>query len=319
MKRLIVTALGAVMFVGAAQAAEDYPNQTITIMVPFAPGGIVDIAARIVGEELSERLGQQVVVENRTGGNGFIAAQAALQADRDGYTLLAAESGVSLINELIFDEVPYSLDEDFIPITTMSDTPIVLAAHIDTPADTVEEFVQMAQAEQVNYASPANGTLNHITGEWMAIEADLNLRHIGYRGGAPAGTALASGEVPFGILAYSSVLPYVDSGDIKFIAVTSAERAEADPELPTIQEGGIPNVDTTQWSGIFATAGTPDEIVDKLHAEIVDILNDPDVQARFAQGGARTIPQGREDFVSQLERQREEFRNIVEVSGIEME
>lgn len=316
MKGLIAATIGVLMMAGAASAAEDYPNRSITILVPFSPGGITDIAARILGEELAKRWDQQVIVENRTGGSGFIAAQAAAQADADGYTLLAAEAGVSIINELMFDEVPYNMEKDFIPIGTISDTPIVLAAHVDTPADTVEEFIAMAKEREVNYASPANGTLNHLTGEWMAVSADLNLRHIGYRGGAPAGTALASGEVPFGVLAYSSVLPYVQSGDIKFIAVTSAERVDADPDLPTLQEGGIPDVDSTQWSGIFAPAGTPEEIVEKLSTEIVALLNDPAVQARFEAVGAQAMPQSREEFAAQLERQREEFGKIVEAADI---
>jgi tripartite-type tricarboxylate transporter receptor subunit TctC len=316
MKRtLLATAAIAMMATGAAQA-QDWPNRPVTIIAPFAPGGIIDIASRIVGEALTERWGVPVVVENRAGGSGFIGAQAASQADADGYTLFAAEAGVSIINALIFESVPYNMAEDFIPITTMSNTPIVLAAHVSAGVTTVEEFIAMTRADMENYASPGNGTLNHITGEWIALEGQLTLEHIGYRGGGPAGTALASGEVPFGVLAYSSVLPYVQTGDVVIIATTSADRIAADPSLPTLQEGGIPNVDTTQWSALYAVAGTPEAIVARVHADVLAVLADPAVQARFEAVGANVIPQSREDFAAMLETQREAFARIVEAAGV---
>ena len=318
MKKLMLgAALAAFAMAPVSGAqAQDWPTRTVTIIAPFAPGGIIDIASRIVGEALSERWGVPVVVENRAGGSGFIGAQAAAQADPDGYTLLAAEAGVSLVNEMVFPSVPYAMMEDFIPITTMSDTPIVLAANSGLGITTVAEFIELTRAEEHDYSAVATASLNHLTGEWMAIEAGLQFTHVPYRGGAPSAQALASGEVPFGILAYSSVLPYVQTGDVVIIATTSAERIAADPDLPTLQEGGIPNVDTTQWAALYARAGTPDAIVERLHRDVTEILNDPAIQARFAQVGARTIPQSRADFMAQLDRQREELARIVELAGV---
>ncbi|WP_137388516.1 Bug family tripartite tricarboxylate transporter substrate binding protein [Rhodoligotrophos defluvii] len=317
MKKLIASALLAVMTtVTGAAAQESYPTRNVTILVPFAPGGIVDIAARIVGEQLSQMWGQQVIVENRTGGNGFIAATAAKRAKPDGYTLLAAEAGVSVINGLLFTEIPYDMQKDFVPITLISDTPIVVAANADSGIDSMEDFLAKAKAEQINYASPANGTLNHLTGEWMALEAGLKLRHIGYRGGAPAATALAGGEVPVGVLAYSSVRPYVESGKIKILAVTSEKRVDAAPDLPTLTESGIPKVATTQWAGIFAPAGTPDGIVQKIQRDIATVLAKPEVQKQFAAGGASVIPSTSAEFAQRLESEREQFGRIVREADI---
>jgi tripartite-type tricarboxylate transporter receptor subunit TctC len=315
MRRILLTTVVALLASGSAHAQE-WPTRAVTIIAPFPPGGIIDIAARTVGDALSERWGVPVIVENRAGGSGFIGAQAAAQAEPDGYTFLAAEAGVAIINALLFDSVPYDMAADFIPITTLSNTPIVLAANVASGVTTVEEFIAATRASEHNYSSPFTGSLNHITGEWIALEAGLNLQHIGYRGAAQAVPALASGEVTFGVLAYSSVLPYVQTGDVVIVATTSADRIAADPDLPTLQEGGIPNVDTTQWAGIFAVAGTPEAIVARMHADVTEALASPAVQARFEAVGANVIPQSREDFAAMLDAQREAFARIVEAASI---
>jgi tripartite-type tricarboxylate transporter receptor subunit TctC len=317
MKRLIALAFAALIASTLGAFAQNgYPNKNVTILVPFAPGGIVDIAARIVGERLSEMWGQQVIVENRTGGSGFIAATAAARSAPDGYTLLAAEAGVSVINELIFAKTPYSMAKDFVPITLISNTPIVVAANARSGFASMKDFLDKAKKERVNYASPANGTLNHLTGEWMALEAGLKLHHIGYRGGAPAARALASGEVPIGVLAYSSVRPYVESGNIKILAVTDSQRVAIAPDLPTLQESGVPNVASTQWCGIFAPTGTPAKIVKKIHDDIAEALKKPEVQKKFAVGGASVTPSTSEQFAQLLQQQRKEFSRIVKSAGI---
>ena len=320
MRRNIAGACAAVLLSATgALAQEDYPNRTITILVPFSPGGIVDIAARTVGEHLTERWGQQVVVENRTGGSGFIAATAAARAEPDGYTLLMAESGVSAINPSLYDEVPYDMQEDFRPVTMVSDTPLVLVARADAPFDTAEEFVAHAKENpgELTYASAGVGTLNHLAPEWIAMEAGIEIRHIPYRGGAPAATAVAGGEADVGVLALSSVQPFVDSGDIKILAVARAEPIPSRPDIPTIQDAGIANVDTSQWAGLFAPAGTPDEIVEKLNSAIVEILESEEVKAQFAERGAETVPTTPEEFAERVERLSEQFRTIIETAGIE--
>ncbi|MGF7159357.1 tripartite-type tricarboxylate transporter receptor subunit TctC [Rhodoligotrophos appendicifer] len=312
MRKLAALAFVALLAtVSGSSAQQAYPDKNVTILVPFAPGGIVDIAARIVGEGLAQLWGKQVIVENRSGGSGFIAATAAARAAPDGYTLLAAEAGVSVINQLIFASTPYDMAKDFIPITLMSDTPIVVAVNTKSGINSMADLIAKAKTEQLNYASPANGTLNHLTGEWIALEADLKLRHIGYRGGAPAATALAGGEVPIGILAYSSIRPYVEAGNVKLLAVTGAERVEAAKDLPTLAESGVPNVATTQWAGLFAPAGTPDAIVQKIQADIATVLAKPEIQKQFAAGGASVIQGSSAEFAKRLENERKQFGEIV--------
>ena len=317
MKRLILAAVAALVASGTGVAAQSrYPDKDVTILVPFAPGGIVDIAARIVGDQLSQMWGHQVIVQNRTGGSGFIAATAAARAAPDGYTLFAAEAGVSIINELIFSSTPYAMSKDFVPITLMSSTPLVVAVNTNSGIGSISDFLAKAKTQQFNYASPANGTLNHLTGEWMGLEAGLKLRHIGYRGGAPAATALAGGEVPAGVLAYSSVRPYVEAGNIKVLAVTDSKRMEADPAVPTLQESGVPNVATTQWAGLFAPTGTPEAIIQKIQQDVATVLAKPEVKAKFAVGGAAVIPGTSKDFAERLAKEKEQFSRIVKKAEI---
>ncbi|MYZ50454.1 Bug family tripartite tricarboxylate transporter substrate binding protein [Propylenella binzhouense] len=317
MRRLIALAVGAVLASTTAVMAQDsYPEKPITILVPFAPGGIVDIAARIVGEGLTQKWGQQVIVENRTGGNGFIAAQAAARAEPDGYTLLAAEPLVSVINELIFETTPYKIAEDFVPITTMTATPLVIAASTQSGLGSMADLIEQSKAKQMNFSSPANGSLNQLVGEWIAVKAGLKLRHIGYRGGAPAAAAVASNEVPFGVLAYSSSRPYVEAGKVKLLAVAEAKRIDLEPELPTLIESGLSDLDATQWTGLYAPAGTPAAIVDKLQKAVVEILASPDAQAKLKANGASPYPSTSAEFTASLAKQRTQFAEIVKAAGL---
>ncbi|MBB6309648.1 Bug family tripartite tricarboxylate transporter substrate binding protein [Xanthobacter tagetidis] len=311
MKRQIAAALAATVLFAGAASAEDYPTRAVTILVPFAPGGIVDIAARVVGERLQQKWGQPVVIENRAGASGMIAAQAAAKAKPDGYTLLGAEAGVSIINELIFKTANYSMEKDFTPILTITDTPIVLVANANAGIGSMKEFLAKAKTTELDYASPATGTLNHLTGEWIAIESGAKIRHIGYKGGAPAATAVAGGEVPLAVLAYSSAKPFVDSGRVKMLAVTDGKRVAVAPDLPTLQESGVPNVSTTQWAGLFAPAGTPQPIIDKIQKDIVEVLALPEVKERLGAVGAAPQPSTSAEFAARLKKEREQFKKIV--------
>lgn len=318
MKHLIALAVGVLMATtSAVMAQDDYPNKPITILVPFSPGGIVDIAARTIGEGLTEKWGQPVIVENRTGGSGFIAAQAAATADADGYTLLAAESLVGVINELIFKTTPYKVADDFIPISTLTATPIVVAASTESGLETIGDLLERGKTEEMNYSSPVTGSLNHMIGEWIALDAGLKLNHTGYRGGAPAAAAVASNEVPFGILAYSSSLPYVEAGNARLLAVAEGKRMEIEPDLPTLMESGLTDLDATQWTGLFAPADTPEEIVTKLHDAVVEILGTDEAKEKLAANGASPYPSSSQEFAESLKAQRARYSRIIEEAGIE--
>lgn len=316
MKKLLGVALAAMIGWVAPASAADYPDRPVTIIVPFSPGGILDIAARTVGDELTKRWGQQVVVVNQPGSSGYIGTQAASRSDPDGYTLVVAETGVTVVNEMISDDVPYTMAEDFIPIGSLSNAPIVVAASTESPYKSIADVVAAAKEDTLVYASPATGTLNHLTMEWLGLEAGLKLRHVGYRGGSPAAIAVASNEVPVGVLALSSIRPYVEQGKARLLAVTESERIEAEPDLETLKESGYPDIATTQWTGLFAPAGTPDEIVDKISADVQDVLALPEVRERLAAGGAVPMSQSREDFTAMIEGLRETLGHVVETVGI---
>ncbi len=320
MNRLLCGAVGAVLLAAPA-LAQDWPRETVTIIVPYAPGGIADIAARTVAEAMSREWGEEVIVDNRTGGAGFIAATAVAQSEPDGHTLFVSDMGVNVINPALFDDVPYDAATDFMPITMISDTPLVLAANADTPFETVADYVEAARATpgELSFGSAGIGSLNHIVPEWINYEMDLETIHIPYRGGAPAATAVASDEVEVGVVALSSVGPFVDSGDIRILGVARAERVESHPDVPTLIESGVPNVAAGQWAGLFAPAGTPEDVVEKIHTDVVAFLNSDEAAETFGARGALVSPMEREDFVAMLDTLRGQFATIIDEAGITAE
>lgn len=297
--------------------AQTYPSKPIHILIPYAPGGISDIAARIVGAKLTEAWGQQVVVENRPGGNGFIAMTAGAKAAPDGYTLTMATVGDVAINPALFKDMPYKWD-DFLPITAVSDAPMVLAANANAPFKSVADVIAAAKAApgRISVASPGNGSINQIVIEWMALNTGTQFQHIPYKGGAPAGAALAGGDIPLGVLASSSVAPHVKSGRMRVLAVTGAKPSKFSPEWPTLQSQGVKEVDASNWTLLLAPKGTPKEIVDKLNAEVVKILAMPDVKERFAAGGVDTIPSTPAELDTKVKKTAEQLVVIVQKANI---
>ncbi len=298
--------------------AQSYPAKPIHILVPYAPGGITDIASRIVGAKLTEAWGQQVVVENRPGGNGFIAMSAGAKAAPDGYTLTMATVGDLAINPALFKDIPYDVARDFVPIVTVSDAPMVLAANVNSPYKSVAEVIAGAKAQpgRISVATPGNGSVNQIVLEWMSLNTGTKFQHIPYKGGAPAAASLAGGDIPLGVLASSSVAPHVKSGRARALAVTMAQRSKFSPEWPTLQEAGVQEVDASNWTALFAPKGTPQPVIDKLNAEVVRILNLPDVKERFAAGGVETIPSSAAQLDARVKQEAERFRVIVQKANI---
>ena len=269
---IVSVVVALVVLCGAPAHAQNYPAKPIHIMVPYAPGGITDIAARILGAKLTEAWGQQVVVENKPGGNGFIGMTAGAKGAPDGYTLTMATVGDIAINPAMFKEMPYDMQRDFVPIAMVSDAPMVLAASANAPFKTIDELIAAAKAQpgRLSVATPGNGSVNQIVLEWMALNTDTKFQHIPYKGGAPAAAALAAGDIPLGILASSSAAPHVKSGRVRPLAVTMAKRSKLSPDWPTLQEGGVKEVDASNWTSLFAPKGTPQAIIDKLNAEVVE-------------------------------------------------
>ncbi len=318
MAGLVATVAAAIALSAAPAVAQSYPSKPIHILVPYAPGGITDIAARIVGAKLTEAWGQQVVVENRPGGNGFIAMTAGAKAAPDGYTLTMATVGDVAINPAVFKDMPYNVQRDFASIGVISDAPMVLAANAGSPYKSVADVIAAAKAQpgRISVATPGNGTVNQLVLEWMALNTDTKFQHIPYKGGAPAGAALAAGDIPLGILASSSAGPHVKSGRARVLAVTMAKKSQFNPEWPTLQEQGVKEIDASNWTLLLAPKGTPQAIIDKLNAEVVKILNLPDVKERFAAGGVETTPSTPAQLEARIKLEAARFAVIVQKANI---
>jgi tripartite-type tricarboxylate transporter receptor subunit TctC len=315
---IVSVVLALVVFCVAPAQAQNYPSKPIHILVPYAPGGIADIASRIIGAKLTEAWGQQVVVENKPGGNGFIAMTAAAKAAADGYTLVMATGGDVSINPAMFKEMPYDVQRDLLPIAMVSDAPLVLAAHGATPYKSVAEVIAGAKAQpgRISVATPGQGSINQIVLEWMALNTGTKFQHIPYKGGAPASAALAAGDIPLGVLASSSVGPHVKSGRARVLAVASAKPSKLNPEWPTLQQQGVTEVDASNWTALFAPKGTPKSVIDKLNAEVVKILNMPDIKERFAGGGVDTIPSSPAELDARVKQEFERYKVIVQKADI---
>jgi tripartite-type tricarboxylate transporter receptor subunit TctC len=307
-----------VVLVSPTAWAQSYPTKPIHILSPYAPGGISDIASRIIGAKLTEAWGQQVVVENRPGGNGFIAMAAAAKATPDGHTLVMATVGDVAINPALFKDMPYDVERDLAPIMQVSDAPMVLAAHANSPYKTVADAIAAAKAQpgRISVATPGNGSVNQIVLEWMALNTGTKFQHIPYKGGAPAAAALAGGEIPLAILASSSIAPHVKSGRVRALAVTGARPSKFNPEWRTLQQEGVKDVDASNWTALYAPKGTPPAVVDKLNAEIAKILSMPDVKERFAGGGVETIPSTAAELGTRVKEAAARFKLIVDQANI---
>jgi tripartite-type tricarboxylate transporter receptor subunit TctC len=305
----------------AAAQAQDYPSRPIRILVPYAPGGIADIAARIVGAKMTEDWGQQVLIENRPGGNGFVAMELTARSDADGYTLVMCTVGDVAINPALFKDMPYNVDADFAPIASVSDAPMVLATHGASSYKSVADVIAAAKAQPgiLDVGTPGYGSINQLVLESMALNTGTKFVHVPYKGGAPAAQALVAGDIPLGILASSTVAPHVPSGNIRVLAVTTAKRSPLNPEWPTMQAEGAGDINASNWTPFLAPAKTPQPILDKLNAEVVKILNMPDVKERFAGGGVVTIPSSGAELAARIKREAAVYRTVIEKANVHVD
>jgi tripartite-type tricarboxylate transporter receptor subunit TctC len=265
-----------------------YPNRAVRMIVPFAPGGASDVVARIVAPKLGDVLGQQIVIENRTGASGNIGMEAAARAAPDGYTLYLGNIGTIAINPGIFRAMPVDTVRDFVPVTLVADVPSILVANPGFPPSTLAELVAWAKAHpgDLNFASTGSGALSRLEMEHLRKAAGLDLVHIPYKGGAgPAVTGLVAGETHAMFVTLPSAIAFVASGKLKPIAISTAKRVEALPHVPTMAESGFPDMVSGAWQGLFVPAGTPRAVVEKLHAAMLAVLGSPDVVQRLAAAG----------------------------------
>lgn len=321
MKRVVAVAFVIVVLTTVQGFAQDYPSRPIRILSPYAPGGISDIAARIVGGKLTEAWGQQVIVENRPGGNGFIAVTDAARAAPDGYTLVMVTAGDVTINPSLFKTVPYDVDRDLASVTAVSDAPMVLAANGDTPYKSFADVIAAAKAQpgMLNMGTPGYGSINHLVLESISLNTGTKFTHVPYKGGAPAVQALVAGDIPLAIIASSTAAPHVSSGKIRILGITTGERSPLNPEWPPLAQEGAGDINMSNWTALVAPRATPGPVVEKLSAKVVEILNLQEVKTRFAAGGVSTIPSSPAQLDARIKRELTAYRLVIEKANVHVD
>jgi tripartite-type tricarboxylate transporter receptor subunit TctC len=307
--------LPCTLVTAAPALAQDYPTRPIRMVVPFAPGGSTDILARLISKQLHERLGQPVVVENRAGGGGHIGADHVAKAAPDGYVLLTA--GIpQAIGMTLFKNVPYQLDRDLAPITLLATFPSVIAVHPSLPVKTVKDLIALARARpgELNYgANP--GSPNHLAIELLNVMGKVKTVHIPYKGAGPVVTDLVAGHLHMASMGLPSAMSMVQAGRLRPIAVTSATRFAGLPDVPTVQESGVPDYEVTSWYGVFAPAKTPPALIKRLHTEITAGLKAPEVVERLKTLGAEPSGAGPEEFHRLVVSEIKKWAEVVKASG----
>ena len=322
-RSLITTATAALALAWAATGfaqPSSYPDRPIKIIVPYTPGGFNDTLARTVGAKLQAAWGQPVLVENKPGGATVIGIDAAAKAPADGYTLVITPFSFA-VNPSIFKKLPYDATKDFAPITLAASTANLLVVNPSLPVKSVKELIALAKSKPgaLNYASTGIGSSNQLSMEKFKQMAGVDITHVPYKGSAPARTDLIGGQVDVMFDNISNVLPLVKSGQLRAIAVTTPTPSAHVPGVPTVAESGVPGYEVGVWFGIAAPAGTPKPIVDKLNAEIVGILNMPDVKEKFAAQGVDVIASTPEQFASFVQDQIPKWAKVVHDAGIKAE
>ncbi len=319
--RLLCALLPAAMLLATAHAQEPpYPTKAVRMIVPFPPGGGTDLLARIIGQKLTEGLGVPMVVENRPGAGGVVGADVVAKARADGYTLLTV-SASHTINPSIYKKLPYDTVRDFAPVTLLAGGPGLLVVHPSIPARTVKEFIAFAKARPglIAYASAGTGTPPHLGGELFKSMAGIDLTHIPYKGNGPAYTDLISGQVPVMFPNVSTGLQYVKAGRIRALAVTSLARARVAPEIPTIDESGVPGYELNSWYGALTTAGTPAAIITRLQQEIAKALQLNDVRDKLVTQGMEPAGSTPAEFAAVINAEIGKWAKVAKQSGLKAE
>jgi tripartite-type tricarboxylate transporter receptor subunit TctC len=319
-RRRFLQFAGAVMAAPALvrpAAAQSYPARNVRVIVPFAPGGITDVLARLIAEKWSEQLGRQFYVENVTGGSGNIGMGQAAKAAPDGYTILTAFVSYA-VNPALFAKVPYDPVRDFEPISLAVTSTTVLVVNPAVTANTVDELIALVRASPgtYNYASAGAGTTSHLAGEQLRLSLNLDIVHVPYGGGAPAIASVIAGHTPIGFVAPSVAIPQLGDGKVRAIAVTSATRAQTLPDVPTMAEAGHPGIEGESWVGFVAPAGTPKDIITTLNREIVKILAQPDMKERLAALGFDPIGSTPDQFAARIKSELATWTKVIRDAGI---
>jgi tripartite-type tricarboxylate transporter receptor subunit TctC len=301
--------------------AQIYPTKPVRMIVPFPAGGATDIVARLVAQKLSEAWGQQVIVDNRGGAAGTIGSEFAAKAPADGYTILVGTSSTHAIAQSLYAKLPYDSVKDFVPVVGLATSTITLSAHPSVPAQNVKELIALAKTRPaaLSFASSGNGGVSHLVGEMFKAQAGIKMLHVPYKGDAPALADLVGGQVSLEFGTAVSFLPYIQSGRLKALAVTSQERSPVLPEVPTVAESGLKGFEALQWYGLFAPAGTPREIVARLNGETAKILRTAELRERLAKLASEALAGTPEEFAAFQKAEIAKWGKVVKDSGARIE
>jgi tripartite-type tricarboxylate transporter receptor subunit TctC len=296
--------------------AEEYPTRTIKMIVPTGAGGITDILARLVGKHISEKLGQPVVIDNRTGAGGTIGTRAVAQAEPDGYTLLMVFPSHAA-NPALYAKLPYDSEKDFAPISMVTKVSEILLVPNTSPAKSVRELVELARKEPLNYASVGTGSLAHLATEMFLSTAGVKMTHVPYRSVPQAQQAVMTGEVALFFDTPITALPQVKAGTVRALGISTAKRLAVAPEIPTIAEAGLEGYEVTGWNGVLAPANTPRPIIDKLNKTIVEALKTPEIEKLLTEQGLEAVGNSPEEFASLMHADIEKWIRVTRAAGIQ--
>jgi len=321
--RAVVAVIGSAFALAATvgsydAAAQAYPSRTVRIVVGFPAGGPTDIVSRLMAQRLSERLGQTFVVDNRPGAGGVLATEQVVKSVPDGHTLLMGTIGGLTVSQHLLAKMPYDTLRDLAPITQAVSNTNIMVLHPSLPVRSVKEFIALARArpDALTYASSGNGTITHLSGELFKLMTQVRMTHVPYKGGAPALTALISGEVGLSFENALIVLPHIRAGKMRPIAVTGARRTQALPDVPTMQEAGVDGYQATGWYGLLAPIATPSDIVARLHAESAQILRTKEVTDKFAAMGSEAVGNTPAEFAAFIRTEAEKWGKVVRAAGM---
>ena len=317
---LLMLAAAATAAPGAVNA-QAYPTRTIRMIVPFPSGGGSDTMGRVVGQKLAERLGQQVVIDNRPGAGGSIGADAVAKAPPDGYTLLLGSTSEVVQYPNVNPKVAYSPTRDFAPVSFVGTVPLVLVVHPSLPVKSVKELIALARSRpgEINFSSAGNGSTTHLAVELLVLTTGIRMTHVPYKGSSPAVTDLVGGNVQVGIPTMPAALPFVRAGRLRALGVSTAKRSTALPDVPTLQEGGVKGYDNALWTGILAPAGVPSAIIARLHGEIVNVVGLPEVKEALAKQGAEPSSSTPEQFSAYIRSELAKWAKVVKDANVRLD
>jgi len=304
----------------AADAASSYPNRPLRMVVPFAPGGTLDFIGRILADKLADRLGKPIVVDNRGGANGIVGSEIVARTIPDGHTLLVVPAGFA-VNPSLVRKMPYDTVRDLAPIGILGDSFYVMVIPASLPASTLKEFIAWARARpgQLSYASTGTGALTHLAAELFKMMAGVDMTHVPYKGGGALMPDLLAGRVVAFFGTMPTVGPQVRSGKLRALAVSTAKRVSAAPEIPTFIEAGLPGYEVAGWFGVLTTGGTPQVIVQRLESELRAILNDPDARDRFLKQGMEVEHRSAAEFAKLIRSESAKWQKVIKAAGIQPE